>query len=127
VKGRDDVRQASNQQGSVHVAVRRFPILWMQTITWDPVAGANPPKMDGPQGASESTFPLGSRTDLRERPLLAQRGHRLEAARLPKSLAALCGPATADFRYLRQKDRSDHPDQRQARPTTNIGTRLLPE
>ena len=34
------------------VSGEEFPILWMRTIPWGPVAGAKPPKMDGPQGTS---------------------------------------------------------------------------
>jgi hypothetical protein len=29
-----------------------FPILWMSKFSWGPVAGANPPKMNGPPGVS---------------------------------------------------------------------------
>jgi hypothetical protein len=70
------VRSALRRQGGSPVRTRifPFPILPMRTISWGPVARANLPKMDGPPGRRKRV-PLASRTDLYDRPLLAQSGH----------------------------------------------------
>jgi hypothetical protein len=58
----------------IALAGTEFSILWAHAFSWHPVARVKPPKMEGRPGVGKHV-PLGSRTTMWERPLLAQSGH----------------------------------------------------